>query len=223
MTKPIAGLSAIVPVLNDDDALRGLLCALEDVHVVVVDAAVAPATQALCAELHADYVAGSPGRGLQISQGINRTSADWLWVVHADTHLERAHVETMAEIVRTAEPCWGRFDISIPGVQMVAWFMNHRSRLTKICTGDQAIFVHRDLLDAIGGMPAIPLMEDIALTSALKRQFRRRFRPLHTRLETSPRRWQRRGVVRTILSMWSFRLRYYFGADAERLYREYYG
>jgi hypothetical protein len=93
--------------------------------------------------------------------------------------------------------------------------MNVRSRLTGIATGDQAIFVTRSLFTAAGGYPAIALMEDIALSKQLKR-----FGPplcLRHRLTASGRRWEKHGVVRTILLMWRLRLAFWLGADPGKL------
>ena len=118
---------------------------------------------------------------------------------------------------------WGRFAVRIEGgavLAIVAWMMNRRSCLTGICTGDQGIFVHRELLHAVGGMPTQPLMEDIELSRRLKRKVRPLCRT--ERVGTSARRWRAHGVLRTVLSMWWFRLRYWQGADAEQLAREYY-
>ncbi|WP_339845828.1 glycosyltransferase family 2 protein [uncultured Halopseudomonas sp.] len=119
---------------------------------------------------------------------------------------------------------WGRFDVclspSSPALNVVAWMMNQRSRLTGICTGDQAIFVRRDLLNQVGGYADIPLMEDIDLSKRLKR-----FSPpacIRTPLSTSSRRWQQNGVIRTILLMWSLRLQYWAGVSPVRLAEKYY-
>lgn len=97
--------------------------------------------------------------------------------------------------------------------------MNWRSRLTGIATGDQAIFVTRDRFREVGGYPEIALMEDVALSKAL----RRLGSPvcLRGRVTTSSRRWERDGVVRTVLLMWSLRLRYFLGADPSDLARRY--
>jgi hypothetical protein len=94
--------------------------------------------------------------------------------------------------------------------------MNLRSRLSGIATGDQAIFVRRD---AFAGVPEIPLMEDIAFSRLMKR----RGRPacLLERVTTSARRWETRGVVRTIVLMWRLRLLYALGIAPQRLAREY--
>jgi hypothetical protein len=93
--------------------------------------------------------------------------------------------------------------------------MNARSRWTGIATGDQAVFVRRDAFAAVGGFPPLPLMEDVALSAALKRVSR----PLclRERVTTSGRRWESHGVIRTIALMWWLRLRYFFGTSPERL------
>jgi hypothetical protein len=117
---------------------------------------------------------------------------------------------------------WGRFDVEIDGrhplLKVIACSMNLRSRLTGIATGDQAIFVRRQGFD---GFPEIALMEDVAFSRTMKR----RGRPacLRARVRTSGRRWERRGVLRTVLLMWRLRLRYFLGADPDELARLYRG
>ena len=103
-----------------------------------------------------------------------------------------------------------------PLLRVVAWSMNLRSRLTGIATGDQAIFVRRE---AFPGFPELPLMEDVAFSQAMKR----RSRPvcLREKVTTSGRRWESRGVVRTILLMWYLRLLFFFGTSVEDLARRY--
>jgi hypothetical protein len=94
--------------------------------------------------------------------------------------------------------------------------MNLRSRLTGIATGDQAIFVRRD---CFAGFPEIPLMEDVALCKVLKRLGRPAC--LRLRVTTSARRWEARGVLRTVVLMWRLRLAYALGADPARLAERY--
>jgi hypothetical protein len=94
--------------------------------------------------------------------------------------------------------------------------MNLRSRLTGIATGDQAIFVRRD---AFPGFAEIPLMEDVEFCRRMKR-----LAPptcLREKVLTSGRRWESRGVLRTVFLMWRLRLMYFFGAPPERLSRIY--
>jgi hypothetical protein len=105
-------------------------------------------------------------------------------------------------------------------LRVVARLMTWRSRLSGIATGDQAIFVRRGTFEAVGGYPEIPLMEDIALSAALKRVGRPLV--LAAPVTTSSRRWERDGVWRTILLMWRLRLAYACGADPRDLVRRYY-
>jgi len=118
---------------------------------------------------------------------------------------------------------WGRFDAEIEGqsplLVVIAWLMNLRSRLTGIATGDQAMFVRRDAFQAAGGFAAIPLMEDIELCKRLRRVSR----PLclRERVVTSGRRWEKDGVLNTVVLMWRLRLAYFLGADPKALARRY--
>ncbi|RLA21559.1 MAG: glycosyl transferase, partial [Gammaproteobacteria bacterium] len=120
---------------------------------------------------------------------------------------------------------WGRFDVSLSGQQpllrVVEAMMNNRSRWSGIATGDQAIFVKKKLFDEVGGFPSIALMEDIALSRLLKAEGS----PLclKEKVVTSSRRWEEKGVVRTICLMWIFRLAYFLGVKPEQLVKIYYG
>ena len=165
------------------------------------------------------------GRASQMNAGVRLARGDVLLFLHADTRLPPEADRLILEGLTRSNLVWGRFDVSIEGhpplLKVVAAMMNLRSRLTGICTGDQGIFVYRDVFLRLGGYPSIPLMEDIALCRAL----RPISMPLRVRqsVATSGRRWERGGVVRTILLMWWLRLRYFFGASASRLARTYDG
>jgi glycosyltransferase involved in cell wall biosynthesis len=119
---------------------------------------------------------------------------------------------------------WGRFNVELapssPALKLIAWMMNHRSRLTGICTGDQAIFVRRDLFHQLGGYADIALMEDIEFTSRLNRTGPAAC--IRQPLTTSSRRWQQNGVLRTMAFMWWLRLQYWLGVSPARLAKKYY-
>jgi rSAM/selenodomain-associated transferase 2 len=158
------------------------------------------------------------GRASQMNAGARAAGGEGLVFLHADTRLPLLADELILNVLKNA--LWGRFDVTIESrrasLKVVACAMNLRSRLTGIATGDQAIFVRRD---AFAGFPQIALMEDIAFSKAMKR----RGAPacLRERVTTSGRRWERRGVLRTIVLMWRLRLLYFLGAHPEDLARRY--
>jgi rSAM/selenodomain-associated transferase 2 len=220
-------LSIVVPTLDEAASIEATLAAARaagpaDVEIVVADGGSRDATRSLAAPL-ADRVIEAPrGRASQMNAGARAASGDVLLFLHADTLLPpHAHEAVLAALSAGRE--WGRFDVSISGsdplLPVVAAFMNARSRLSGIATGDQAIFVLRASFEAVGGFRDIPLMEDVALSKAL----RRRSAPacLAARVATSGRRWERHGTLRTILLMWRLRLAYALGADPHRLARRY--
>ncbi|KPK18925.1 MAG: TIGR04283 family arsenosugar biosynthesis glycosyltransferase [Betaproteobacteria bacterium] len=223
-------LSIIIPCLNEADGIERTLRALEPVRrrgaeVIVVDGASDDGTAERAAPL-ADAVIGAPrGRAPQMNAGAGRARGEILLFLHADTLLPDAADGLIIDGLKRARRGWGRFDVRIDGrhplLRAVERLMSARSRLTGIATGDQAIFVTRTLFTAAGGFPDIPLMEDIELSKRLKR-----FSPplcLNHCIVTSGRRWERRGVLRTVLLMWRLRLEYWLGADPRRLAMRYGG
>ena len=191
--------------------------------MIVVDGGSSDDTVAL-ARPRADLVLSAPrGRAAQMNAGAARARGEVLLFLHADSHLP-PDADTLILDGLIASGCsWGRFDVAIAGrnplLRVIATLMNLRSRWTGIATGDQAIFVTRALFDAVGGYPAIALMEDIALSARLKG----RGPPLCIRrkVTTSSRRWEKHGVVRTVLLMWRLRWSYWRGADADELALRY--
>jgi len=216
-------ISVIVPVLNEAADIREALAALAPLRargheVIVVDGGSDDGSASLAAPACDRLLDSGRGRALQMNAGARAAKGDALVFLHADTRLpERADELILAALARAS---WGRFDVRIasrrPLLVLVGCAMNLRSRLTGIATGDQAIFVRRD---AFPGFPDIPLMEDIALSRLLKR----RGPPacLRARVTTSARRWEARGVLRTIFLMWRLRLLYALGATPQRLARDY--
>ena len=224
----MAHLSIIMPVLNEGESIAAALDALVDLRtlgaeLIVVDGGSQDATVQR-ARIRADRVVLGPrGRALQMNAGAEKATGDVLLFLHADTRLpSMAEMLVLDGLARSGRD-WGRFDVKIAGrsplLRIVGLMMNLRSRITGIATGDQAMFVKRDTFQKVGGFPPIPLMEDIALSKALKRIGR----PLciRRRAVTSGRRWDKDGVLRTVVLMWRLRLAYAFGADPAMLARRY--
>jgi rSAM/selenodomain-associated transferase 2 len=219
-------LSIVVPTLDEAAGIAAHLRALQPLRdggceVIVVDGGSRDATRELARPL-ADAVVSAPrGRGGQLNAGARAARGEALLFLHADTRLPAGALDALRAALATRE--WGRFDVEIEGrhplLRVVAALVNARSRLTGIATGDQAIFIRRARFDAAGGFPEIPLMEDVALSTALRRASRPAC--LRLRVVTSGRRWESRGVIRTILLMWWLRFLFWTGRDAASLARRY--
>jgi len=222
-------ISIILPALNEEAQIVAGLDTLQalrdqDCELIVVDGGSQDQT-AVLAEPLADQVITSPrGRAAQMNAGARQACGAILWFLHADSLPPPDAAGLIRAALSDPNRHWGRFDVRLsgrqPALRIVETLMNHRSCCTGIATGDQGIFIRRALFEQIGGYPPIALMEDIALSRLLKRHGR----PvcLRQRLHTSSRRWERHGIIQTILLMWRLRLAYFLGADPNRLARSYY-
>lgn len=217
-------ISIIIPALNEAETLGETLEALQrwrraGHEILLVDGGSRDATRELARPLVDLLLESPPGRAGQMNLGAARASGKVLLFLHADTRLPPAG-DTMIHKALAQGNRWGRFDVRLSGrhwlLRVVERLMNWRSCLSGIATGDQGIFVERALFEANGGYPALPLMEDIALSQRLKRMGGR---PacIRTPLVTSSRRWEQHGIVRTIVLMWRLRLMWFLGVPAERL------
>ena len=221
-------LSIIVPTLNEAAAVGAMLAALQPLRaagyeLIVVDGGSVDGTQQQVAA-HVDLVLQAPrGRARQMNAGARAAQGAVLWFLHADTLPPPQAGKLILEGLMRSGRDWGRFDVRLSGahtlLRVVERLMNLRSRITGIATGDQGMFVRREVFERLGGFPDIELMEDIALSRALNR-----LGPplcLDTPLQSSSRRWEQGGIVRTILLMWSLRLAYALGVSPARLMRWY--
>lgn len=191
-------------------------------EVIVVDGGSTDDTAARAATTADRVLRSARGRAVQMNAGAAAASGDVLLFLHADTQLPAGFAAAVLSAVERGG-VGGRFDVVLDGehpfLPVVAFLMNVRSRLTRISTGDQAIFVRRDVFAKLGGFAPIPLMEDVELTSRL-----RRLGPLaaiRLRVHTSARRWEINGLARTIVLMWTLRLAYACGVSPHRLARAY--
>ena len=221
-------ISIIIPCLNEAEGIVSILETLQPIRnrggeIIVVDGGSSDDTLAR-ARPWADKLLTAPRRrSAQMNAGAAQASGAILLFLHADSVLPREADSLIIDGLRRRRRNWGRFDVRIAGksalLRVVGTLMNLRSRATGIATGDQGIFVMRSLFEAAGGFPDIALMEDIAFSRRL-RQFGAPLNLPH-RITTSGRRWEKYGVLRTILFMWRLRLAYWLGADPDKLAARY--
>lgn len=223
-------LSIVIPVLDEVDRLESLLAGLArdcpGVEVVIADGGSRDGSVEIVARASGvGLVSSDRGRARQMNAGAALATGDVLLFLHADTRLAPGAAEAVRHALADASVAYGRFDVCFdrPGAafRLIARLMNLRSRLTGMCTGDQAIFVRRSAFERLGGYPEIALMEDVELTRRLKRIGR--LAALGLQVTTSARRWEQNGVARTIVLMWILRFLYRCGVGPDRLHRWYYG
>ncbi|GHD41431.1 transferase 2, rSAM/selenodomain-associated [Marinobacter persicus] len=228
MATPPDRLAIIVPVLDEAGTLASLKNHLHHwqsrgVEVVVVDGGSSDDGPEQLRHAGFQVVPAPRGRARQMNAGAQATNASRLLFLHADTRLPAGADDQVRAALRPSTGDWGRFDVRIEGhsrmLPVVAWFMNHRSRLTGIATGDQGLFMTRTAFEQVGGFPDQPLMEDVEICKRLKQISA----PvcLKHRVTTSGRRWDNRGSWRTIWLMWQLRWAYWRGTPADQLAERY--
>lgn len=223
-------LSIIIPALNEATKLERLLPHLRAIcpgaEVIIVDGGSEDGTGAVARRfLWVTYLSSQRGRARQMNAGAAVANGEVFLFLHADTLLPAGANAAILEAFNDPEVAAGRFDVQFdnprPIFTVIAFFINLRSRLTKICTGDQALFVRRETFEELGGYSDIPLMEDVELATRLKRGGA--MSCLRLKVTTSARKWEQGGVLRVVLLMWALRCCYFVGVDPGRLHRWYYG
>jgi rSAM/selenodomain-associated transferase 2 len=215
-------VSVVIPTLNEVESIAQTLAQVRQAgkcQLIVVDGGSGDGTLEI-ARLYADVVLSAPcGRARQMNAGARAAAGDVLLFLHADTVLPLGFPALVDQALADPRVVGGRFDVRLDAAgwpfRMIETLMNLRSRLTRISTGDQAIFVRRQTFLAVGGYPEVELMEDLELSRKLKRAGQ--IACLRAQVMTSARRWQRDGVVKTIVLMWTLRLGHFLGISPEHL------
>lgn len=219
-------VSIIIPVINEESSIKELLQQLQRYRkqgheVIVVDGGSRDKTVSISNSLADKVITSEAGRASQMNSGAACAHYDVLWFLHADTLISDNAVEQIQQALNKND--WGRFNVKLSGsnilFRLIEKMMNVRSCLTGIATGDQGIFVKKDIFNAVNGYPNIPLMEDIEISKKLKLISR----PIciKEKLTTSSRRWEEKGILSTVLLMWKFRLLYWLGVSADKLASQY--
>jgi rSAM/selenodomain-associated transferase 2 len=220
-------ISVIIPVLNEEKNIAATLTELQHLkpdEMILVDGGSSDGSREVCQKFGVEFHPSRPGRARQMNFGAQRANGDVLLFLHADTRLPPSAFDDIRAALQDRQVLGGRFDLQLdnprPLLKLIGFMISLRSRLSKVGTGDQAIFVRREIFEELGGYPDIPLMEDVALSRALKR--RGAVACLRSRVISSARRWEVDGIWRTILKMWMLKTLYLLGISPVRLKR-YYG
>ena len=215
-------ISVIIPTLNESDSIAKTLMPLQSWRarghqVILVDAGSEDDTVRQAEGLVDKCLYAGRSRSVQMNKGAEHSDGEILLFLHADTLIADNADQVILDNLKHA--LWGRFSVKFSCNQLIfkliALMMNLRSCMTSIATGDQAIFVQKQLFMEAGGYPQQDLMEDIQLSKQLKK--RSRMFCLKNKVVTSSRRWEKNGVTKTILLMWSLRLAYFLGVPAAKL------
>ncbi|MGH7988158.1 MAG: TIGR04283 family arsenosugar biosynthesis glycosyltransferase [Candidatus Binataceae bacterium] len=220
-------LSVIVPMLNEQQTvvatLRAIRAGAPEAEVIVADGGSTDESVALARPLCDRVVAAPRGRAIQMNAAARLASGDALVFVHADTLVPPDFALAIADAMRDASVVGGRFDLILDdraaAFRMLGALISLRSRLTRVATGDQAIFVRRAVFERLGGFPEIELCEDLEFSRRLKREGR--IACLRTNVTSSARRWRKHGLIRTVTRMWVIKSLYLAGVSPVWLKRHY--
>jgi rSAM/selenodomain-associated transferase 2 len=214
-------LSVVIPALDEADQIVGAIesASAPGVEIVVVDGSSTDETRERAAAAGARVLVSAAGRAEQLAVGVDATRGDAVLFLHADTRLPSGFESAVEKALGDAGTIGGffrfRFDAKSPALRFVEWGARLRVALFGVPYGDQALFVSRQTLNAIGGIPQAPIMEDLDLVKAMRRQGR--LAHLELPVTTSARRYQVGGVLRTMFRNWIAAAARWFGIDRERI------
>lgn len=225
-------LSVVIPALDEADAIAAAVASARvdgsgggPVEVIVVDGGSRDATAERARRAGARVLSGARGRARQQQLGLRESAGDAVLFLHADTRLPPGwDGEVVAALgdPRVVGGCFRfAFDRHSPALRLVEWGARLRVALLGIPYGDQALFARREALEAIGGVPQAPIMEDLDLVRALRA--RGRLVCLGRPAVTSARRYVSGGALRTMLRHWAAAAGWWLGLDRGRLAAWYRG
>jgi rSAM/selenodomain-associated transferase 2 len=224
--------SIIVPVLNEKDGIQSFLqhvkdiSAGESVELIVVDADSAGSTINKISSSEATKLLSPRGRGIQMNRGADVAKGNVLLFLHADTFLPKNALGHIKNALMDDTCVGGAFDLGIDSGRILlcltAWCASLKHRMTRVPYGDQAIFIRSAFFRAIGGYREVPFFEDVELMKRIKK-LKKKITIIRYRTRTSPRTWEKEGVLYTILRNWTLQTLYLLGISPEFLVKYYYG
>ena len=216
-------ISVIIPTLNEAAELPATLAHLRNIpdvrEIIVADGGSTDGTSQVAESFGCRVIVAPRGRGTQMHHGAQLATGDVVLLLHADTWLGPTAGEAIGQaLARPGTVAGGCYKVFrdpawiMRGSRFRCWLRFH---LTRRFMGDQAIFVRRDVLERVGGVPEISLMEEFELCRRLKKEGRMVL--ANTVVSTSARRFRERGVLRTYARMLRVMLQYHCGTPTEKL------
>jgi rSAM/selenodomain-associated transferase 2 len=214
-------LTVVIPALDEADQIAAAIASASAAgsEIIVVDGGSRDATRERAAQAGARVVPSAPGRARQLAAGARIARGDTILFLHADTKLPPGwETSVRAALVdpRVVGGAFGlRFEPRSPALRLIEWGVRLRVWLLRQPYGDQALFVRRSVLEAVGGVPQAPIMEDLDLVRSLKR--RGRLALLSPAVTTSARRYRAAGPLRMMLRNWIAAAGWWLGVPRERI------
>ena len=223
--------SIILPVLNESPIINQTI---EDVYrlgygvdleVIVVDGDTEGGTVYRIKDERVRKVVSSKNRGRQMNKGGSVATGDILLFLHTDTELPENAFRTISAAIDRKQYACGAFDLGIKSGRLIFRLIEKmvciRTRLTGIPYGDQAIFIKKDFFAGMNGYQEIPVMEDVELMRRIKKSGYK-ICIIPQRVSTSPRRYEKEGVIYCTLRNWMLMSLYLLGVEPEKLVKFYY-
>lgn len=219
-------ISIIVPVFNEEDNIIRLQKNLEklegDFEVIFCDGG---STDCTVERINSKYhvVMSRKGRGYQMNAGAEKAQGELLFFLHCDAGLERDVLEKIPDCVKNGTAVGYmklRFDSDSMLMKICAVMSDFRVSMRKIVYGDQGVVIRKELLEKLGGIPAIPLMEDLEFSIRLRKK-RIPLKKIKSTITTSARRFEENGKLRTMWQMQKMQIKYLLGSNAESMQQEY--
>lgn len=220
-TSSAGKITVVIPALNEaaqiETTIRSTLRCLCGARIIVADGGSTDGTSALAKTAGAEVTLSARGRGVQLAAAADLVVTEWLLFLHADTLLPVHALQVIEPFIVRGDARIAtfrlRFDTAGRFLRVCCWFTRFDSVFTRF--GDQGILMRRDFYRELGGFPAWPLFEDVALLQRARRQTR--VWSLPAAVTTSARRFDRRGHISQQWLNARLLFCYLAGASPERL------
>ncbi len=222
--------SIIVPVLHESERINGLIEYLtrldfeKNIEIIVVDGDLERDTLRVIRSGRVIKISSEKGRAKQMNAGALVAKGEFLIFLHADTELPPQAFKKIHSLMGRREYVGGAFNLSIKSdrliFKVIGALASLRSRLSRMPFGDQAIFIRKEYFKRIGGYKDIAIMEDVELMRRIRKSGNK-IRILGDRVMTSPRRWEKEGVIYCTARDWTLQTLYFLGFSADKLSKFY--